>query len=126
VCRLSFPRDRVGVNCHDARLANYLQKKTALLAGGLDGAQARRQIDVAVKAGSLELPPGALEVAGSGPRGDLTPNEIVIRGNHFLYFPFATAAKSGLPEEDPGDGRPWLHYAGQAEAHLMWPAATLR
>jgi hypothetical protein len=42
----------------------------------------------------------------------------------YLYFPFETADRMGMPGSDPGDGRPWLHHGGTSDAHIMWLRAS--
>ena len=39
---------------------------------------------------------------------------------HLLYFPFATEASIGIPDEERSQGAPWLHLAGTCQAHVMW------
>lgn len=121
-CRVWTVRDeRLAANCHHQVLEALLNRSSALNEEGLRGTAVFEALARDVANGTLTVPSGAVEINASGaiPHPDSVPE--VMTGNHFLYFPFATPAEVGIPDQPGADGQPWLHYAGTAKAHLMWP-----
>jgi len=123
----SSPARRLSLVCHHRvleerlRMERELRKET-----GLKGAAFTARLCHEVGARGLEVPNGAMEITASvgiAADGSLDPTTTVYR---LLWLPLATAASAGVPSEDPGEGRPWLHQAGSCGAHVMWsePIAT--
>ncbi len=49
--------------------------------------------------------------------GSLAPEMTVYS---LLYVPGATKESIGVPDQDPGQGMPYLHNPGGCGAHVMW------
>lgn len=119
-CWIWIPRDRLAANCHQNVLAGKKELELRLSKEGASGAVVREHLAEALEAGRLAIPPGSVEVSGSGALADDAEVPDVMQGYYFVYFPFETAKAMGMPGSDPGEGRPWLHHGGTADAHLMW------
>lgn len=98
----------------------FLARTAELHAGGLSGSEARRRLSEELAAGRLSVPAGSLEISASGPLDANGDPPASLDAWFLLYFPHANSATLGVTDEDPGDGQPWLHHAGTAEAPIMW------
>jgi hypothetical protein len=119
-CRISTPTDGLAAKCYHSVLTGKIELEAKLYAEGLPSPQVREHMAVMLENGTLSIPPGSVEITGSGDLGDGVDVPATLSGYYFVYFPFETAKTFGVPGADPGEGRPWLHHAGTADAHLMW------
>ena len=120
-CRIRLVRERLAVNCHHAVLTAMLDRADELNREGADGKTALAALAADVHQGTVAIPTGAVEVTASGevPSEGEVPDRM--RGWYFVYFPFSTPDDLSVSETPDGSGAPYLHFAGTAKAHLMWP-----
>jgi len=119
-CRISTNGTRLTANCHHRVLEGKLDLERRMAAAGRSGAAVRKELAAQLHSGHVSIPPGSVEITGSGELVDGSQVPSVMQGYYFVYFPFATSASVGVPDQDSGQGRPWLHQGGTADAHLMW------
>jgi hypothetical protein len=120
-CWIWLPQDRLAANCHHRVLAGKKELELRLSREGLSGSTVRERLARALESGRLSIPSGSVEISGSGALEDGAEVPDVMQGYYFVYYPFETAKTMGIPGEDPGEGRPWFHHGGTADAHIMWP-----
>lgn len=117
----SSPARRISLICHHRILEERLRFERELRqVTWLQGAAFTTRLCREVEARGMEVPDGAMEITASVAvlaDGSIDPAATVYR---LLWLPFATTASIGVPSEDPGQGRPWVHQAGSCGAHVMW------
>jgi hypothetical protein len=123
-CRIRPQSDRFSASCYQNALAGKLELERVLEEQAATGAEVREALAAALQSGRVSIPRGAVELSGSGPLGDGMEVPREMTRYVYLYFPFETADRMGMPGSDPGDGSPWLHHGGTSDAHLMWPRPT--
>ncbi|MEM7416222.1 MAG: hypothetical protein AAF389_12035 [Gemmatimonadota bacterium] len=112
--------NRISVLCHHKTLDGLMLLKERLRAeSGLRGSDFRALLCERVGPAGVVAPAGAMEIMGSLPR-TATGYASEMTVTRLLYVPFETTIGLGIADEDPGDGRPWLHHAGTCGAHVMW------
>lgn len=73
-----------------------------------------------VDGSDLAIPAGAMEITANLPLGSEGDYSHSMTVYHLLWTPGHTTATLGVSDEDPGEGRPFLHQAGTCGAHVMW------
>lgn len=115
------PARRISLICHHRVLEERLRFERELgKATGLQGGELTARLCHEGEARGMKVPNGAMEFTASVAvltDGTIDRAATVYR---LLWLPFATTASIGLPSEDPGEGRPWLHQSGSCGAHVMW------
>lgn len=116
MCEVDVQMDRWSAVCFHPSLAEMRDVGRTLEPGPDFDVRLCRALD---SLGS-EVPTGSIEVYASGPLrdGQSLPDSVTIY--RLLYTPHATEANLGVVDENPGDGSPWLHHAGECTAHVMW------
>jgi hypothetical protein len=117
---------RISMVCHHRVLDERLKLERELSReSGLQGSAFRERLCREVASRGLEVPNGAMEITASLPQNDdgSYPAEMTVY--HLLWLPDQNAATLGVTDEDPGEGRPWLHQAGSCGAHVMWSEEVL-
>ena len=113
--------DRISMVCHHHVLEARLRFERALRREtGLSGGAFRERLCEEVVGSSLDVPIGSMEITASLARDEGGSYEDEMTVYHLLWVPEATSATLGVPDEDPGDGRPFLHQASTCGAHVMW------
>lgn len=109
---------RISNNCHHPALGDMIGLEQEL--ANLDRAEFRRQLCVQARARGVRVPKGAMEITSSIAVDSTGKLDSTMTVYHLLWMPFETRESLGVVDEDPGDGRPWLHRAGTCQAHVMW------
>ncbi len=121
VCVGDVPGDnRFAIACYHESLEHLRSLERELSAQGLRGATFRERLCAEVAKHDAPVANGALELTASGvvAGGASIPDSMVVY--QLLYFPHATEASIGIPDEELPAGAPWLHLAGTCQAHIMW------
>ena len=115
------PSDRISMVCHHRILEDRLRYERELRARtGLSGAAFRERLCEEVTGSHLDVPPGAMEILSSLQRGEDGDYADAMTVYHLLWTPGENATTIGVTDEDPGEGRPFLHQSGTCGAHVMW------
>jgi hypothetical protein len=120
-CSIWTTDDKLLANCHQRVLTAKVELERKLSADGLSGAAIRDRFAELLATGQLSIPRGSVEISGAGAIVEGAEVPETLQGYYYVYFPFATPETLGLPGSDPGNGLPFLHHGGTADAHLMWP-----
>lgn len=119
------PADRISMICHHQVLEERLRYERSLRdATGLGGDEFRERLCKDVEAEGLGVPPGSMEITATLLRDDEGGHAEEMTVYHLLWVPGESAASMGVPDEDPGEGRPFLHHAETCGAHVMWSEAV--
>jgi hypothetical protein len=111
---------RVSFSCYHEDLHEFLELQEGMVAEGLRGAAFQEQLCDRMRSQGIAIPSPRLLVTMNvalGPDGEL-PDAATVW--HLLQMPEVTSSSSGLAEEEPYPGGPWLHNGGTCDAHLMW------
>lgn len=111
---------RLSLGCHHQTLDRQLGLERELSRSGLKGAEFRRRRCEEAEARKIDVPNGAMEISASLPVDSTGTPAAEMTVWYLLWLPHATAASEGVPDTDPGDGRPFLHQAETCSAHVMW------
>ena len=115
---------RVSMVCHHHVLEERLRFERGLRAEtGLRGSAYRERLCREVASRGMEVPDGAMEITASLGRNEDGTYAREMTVYHLLWLPHQTGETTGVIDEDPDDGTPWLHQAGTCGAHVMWSQA---
>jgi hypothetical protein len=119
ICVSDFTQpDRLSSTCHHPQLGE--QMALAREFQDLRGEEFRRQVCAEAGRRGIRVPNGAMEITASlGIAGNGRPDSTMTM-YHLLWVPFETQQTLGVTNQDPGDGRAWLHHGGTCQAHIMW------
>ena len=112
---------RLSMVCHHRVLAERLRFERELRREtGLRGSAFRERLCREVASRGLEVSDGAMEITTSLSQEEDGTYAHEMTVYRLLWLPHETAETTGVIDEDPGEGRPWLHQAGTCGAHVMW------
>ena len=115
---------RLSMVCHHHVLEQRLRFERELSREtGLRGSAYRERLCREVASRGMEVPNGAMEITVSLGRNEDGTYAREMTVYRLLWLPHQTGETSGVTDEDPGDGKPWLHEAGTCGAHVMWSEA---
>ena len=125
MCLADIPGDeRFHVACYDKRLDPFMSRGRALSAEGKGRQESRDIRQAEIEAGTLSIPdgPAALYQLFGGPTSLNTETGEVSEVNplYVVYIPYATPESTGIGEDAPMPGAPWLMDAGLPWAHIMY------
>ncbi len=112
---------RLSMVCHHhvleerLRFERELRRKT-----GLRGAAYRERLCDEVVSRALEVPYGAMEITATLTTTEDGTYESEMTVYHLIWLPRESTETIGVVDQDPGDGKPWLHQSGTCGAHVMW------
>ena len=110
------------VACYHRGLEPYMKVGRELTAQGASRAEIDSARIARIQSGALKMPDGPRALFNLYASPDSVDRTTGLAhgtvGLQVVYIPYATPASTGLPEV-PGDGLPWLMYAGKPWAHIM-------
>jgi hypothetical protein len=116
---------RISMVCHHHVLEQRLRYERQLSREtGLTGGAFRERLCSDVARRGWSVPDGAMEITASLSRGEDGTYASEMTVYHVLWLPHQTTEGIGVADEDPGQGRPYLHQAGTCGAHVMWSAVV--
>ena len=119
LCEADRPgNDVFFVHCYPAALRPYLERERELVAAGRGGVALDEVLGPEVRAGTLEIPVGALRSLLSGRINPETGVPDSVRLRYEVLVPFATGPQLGIGGEARRD-LPYIMSAGTYESHIM-------
>lgn len=112
---------RLSMVCHHRVLEDRLRFERHLASEtGLRGDAFRERLCAEVEQRRWDVPDGAMEITASVTRDEDGTYAQEMTVYHLLWLPGETTETVGVTDEDPGNGRPYLHHGGSCGAHVMW------
>ena len=112
--------DNLSLLCYHKSMGPFLKHQRRMASRGLAGEAFWERVCGDVEVGMVEVPDQAYVLSASArlSTDGTPPDSIVVY--HLLQLPYATGDSLGLPEEEVVPGAPWIHHAGNCDAHVMW------
>jgi hypothetical protein len=110
------------VACYHKDLEPFMRLGRELREAGLSHGEVDSARMAAIQSGALKMPDGPRMLYNLYAAGDSVDAATGLAhgtsGLPVVYIPYATAESTGLSTR-PGDGQPWLMFAGKPWAHIM-------
>ena len=120
-CIADPPGDhRLSLICYHKSIGAFLAHQRLIAKLDLDKDEYWRRVCGDVERGVIAVPDRAYVLSASAglPPDGATPDSITVY--HLLQLPYATEEALGLTDEELVPGTPWIHHAGNCDAHVMW------
>ena len=111
--------DRYSSVCYHESLDPFMARGRELRAEGVEGKDVLAMRHEEMDAGTLALPKEGAALYNVTMKLEEFDPETATPVLYAIYTPYATSESTGLPEQPPGPGAPWIMRGGSASSHIM-------